>query len=1246
MSPKTGARRARKRITPAQSGEFLQMQSRVLESMIEGVVVSDEDGYILYTNPAEDRMFGYAAGELTGQRVTVLNALAPDGNTQVVDGVIAQLKQTGAWTGEWLNLRKDGTPFSTFSRITAIDAGEKQWWVCVHEDITERKRSAALFEEKEELARKQLAELELIYQNAPVGLVFLDTDLRYVRINERLAAINGVPLADHIGRSIWEVVPAIAAVVVPHYHKVIATRQPILNFEVTGETPSQPGVQRTFLTSYYPVLDGTTVVGVSSVTQEITEQKRSESALRESEKLLRMVIDGVPGLVSYIDRDLRYRFANRRYAEWFNRPNGDFAGTHAAEILGAAQFASIRSYMERALAGEVVVFERGISYRDGEVRRVRASYVPDQAPDGTVNGFIVLVEDNTEIHQSQEAIRRSEERYRALVEASAQHVWTSTGTGHSSRESVAWWTELTGQSFEEREGSGWLPMVHPEDRDRVEAEWKQATETRGVLETEYRLKVRNSTYRDFKTRGVPLWSPDGSFREWVGTLTDITAHKRAEAAVRASEERFRRIVETAAEGIWTVDPAGLTTFANARIASLLDYSVDEMTGRLAIDFVFAEDREHALKVLTRPFAGSPESHEFRLSKKDGTQVWVNASASPLIDERGRALGTLAMFTNITERRKAQEAQKAVDRQLTMLIEASSTLLASPESQDVLKIILDLAKRFVGADAYGLWRKVEGSPNWAMIAREGLSGDFQQTLTPAGGSNRNMPPEPIAVEDVEDAPRFRNRLPAYRAEGIRSLITVPMSMHGDVSGTLVFYYRSPHTIQEVETRVAAALGNLAAAALQTAELYERETRLRQLAQQEERKARFLSESGQVLSSSLDYASTLTAVVELAVPLFADWAAVDIVSPDGELRRVAIKHGNPEKVELSWEFRRRFPPTEDDPHNVALRTGRSILAEDIAPDAIASRITEPERRRFLVEMGLKSAIIVPLMANGRGFGVLSFVTAESGRRFTKADLALAEELARRAATAVDNARLFTESKVSQDALERSNAELKRANEDLNQFAYSASHDLREPIRMVAVYAQLLGRRYRGRLDAEADQYLGYTVEGARRMDSLVRDLLAYTQAVNVAPLPMDAIDANRALKVAVDNLRGVIQESGAEIRYDALPPLEIAETHLIQLFQNLVGNAIKYRSDDRPQIEISSERRDREWVIRVRDNGIGIAPEYSRHIFGIFKRLHGADQYSGTGIGLAICQKLVERYGGRIWVDSEEGKGAMFCFTIPS
>jgi len=226
----------------------------------------------------------------------------------------------------------------------------------------------------------------------------------------------------------------------------------------------------------------------------------------------------------------------------------------------------------------------------------------------------------------------------------------------------------------------------------------------------------------------------------------------------------------------------------------------------------------------------------------------------------------------------------------------------------------------------------------------------------------------------------------------------------------------------------------------------------------------------------------------------------------------------------------------------------------------------------------------------------------------------------------------------------AELARSNEELERFAYVASHDLQEPLRMISSYTQLIEKRYRERLDAEAGEFMGYVTDGAARMKQLINDLLSYarvgTRGREFQPTPCEAV-----VKEAVRNLEITLKDAHAAVTYDPLPEVLADSLQLTQLFQNLIGNAVKFHGNEPPCVHISAVKNSHEWTLTVRDNGIGIDPKYAEKIFVIFQRLHTRNEYPGTGIGLAICKKIIERHGGRIWLESGEGRGATFYFTLP-
>ena len=245
----------------------------------------------------------------------------------------------------------------------------------------------------------------------------------------------------------------------------------------------------------------------------------------------------------------------------------------------------------------------------------------------------------------------------------------------------------------------------------------------------------------------------------------------------------------------------------------------------------------------------------------------------------------------------------------------------------------------------------------------------------------------------------------------------------------------------------------------------------------------------------------------------------------------------------------------------------------------------------------------------------------------------------------ANIISKQKKTEEELLQVTRELQCSNAELEQFARITSHDLQEPLLTISGFIKLLKRRYHGKLDAKADEFIDYAIEGTYRMERLLKDLLEYSR-IGCKEKPYRELALGSLLDQAIQNLKSKIDAAGAEIKVHELPIVWVDESQIIQLFQNLVGNAIKFSGNKAPVIEIFSEKRENDWVIRVKDNGIGIDPQYADQIFIKFKRLHRENEFQGTGLGLAICKKIIEGHGGKIWVDSLPGRGATFSFLLPA
>jgi signal transduction histidine kinase len=317
--------------------------------------------------------------------------------------------------------------------------------------------------------------------------------------------------------------------------------------------------------------------------------------------------------------------------------------------------------------------------------------------------------------------------------------------------------------------------------------------------------------------------------------------------------------------------------------------------------------------------------------------------------------------------------------------------------------------------------------------------------------------------------------------------------------------------------------------------------------------------------------------------------------------------------------------------------------------AKLIREREKTRdipiiFLTSYNKEDAHI----AKGYAYGAVDYIIKPVVPETLRSKVSAFIELARRtAALRQKNLQLEAAEEALQERtrqLAERVEELARSNAELERFAYVASHDLKEPLRMITSYTTLLARRYKGKLDRDADEFINYAVDGAVRMEQLIQDLLLYSR-VGIRDVVFKPVDCEVVYSRALANLQAALRETSALVTHDPLPTIQGDDTQLVQVFQNLIGNGIKFRGEITPCIHVSVKDKKKEWVVAVEDNGIGIDPQYADRIFVIFQRLHGRADYPGNGIGLAICKKVVENHGGRIWFKSQPRKGATFYFTIP-
>ncbi len=551
-------------------------------------------------------------------------------------------------------------------------------------------------------------------------------------------------------------------------------------------------------------------------------------------------------------------------------------------------------------------------------------------------------------------------------------------------------------------------------------------------------------------------------------------------------------------------------------------------------------------------------------------------------------------------------------------ELGQALNSTTSFEETLSVCLEHAVSLSGLDAGGIYLVDEASGNIDLMVHQGLSPAFVASSShyDADAPNARMvlAGKPIyanhqEMDDLVDETRS--------AERLRALAVIPVVNQGQVIACLNVASHQQDEVPEFAHLVLETLGTQMAGAIMRAVV-----------------SRSLEASEQKYRAI--YENSLNGIALHQIILDDAGQPVDYIFLDVNPAFTELTGLSAELV-LGKRVTEVLPGIEKDPfieiYGRTAETGKPVRFQQYtsALDKHYSIQTYSPRR-------------------GQFVTVFSDVTKRiKGEEELKAHREHLEELVTERTAELERANVDLEREVSvrrrmEQALRDANTELERSNQDLEQFAYAASHDLQEPLRMISSYLQLLERRYGGELDEAADEFIGYAVDGAKRMRGLIDSLLVYSR-VGRSDDPVEKVDCERVLGRALANLRRTIEERGAQITHDPLPEVTALEGQLVQLLQNLISNGIKFCETDPPEVHVSAQREDDHWVFAVRDNGLGIDPEFAERIFGVFQRLHKRDVYPGTGIGLAICKRIVKRHNGRIWVESRPGEGATFSFTIP-
>jgi PAS domain S-box-containing protein len=688
----------------------------------------------------------------------------------------------------------------------------------------------------------------------------------------------------------------------------------------------------------------------------------------------------------------------------------------------------------------------------------------------------------------------------------------------------------------------------------------------------------------------------GLFQLTIVALTAViisfltAGRKRAEDDLREQRERYAVTLGSIGDGVIAADAEGRATFLNPVAEVLTGWPQAEASGR-PIGEIFrivnADSRQTVEDPVTRVLREGRVvglANHTLLLDRDGVERPIDDSGAPIRDRDGDIVGVVMVFRDITEHAAAE------------------TLLARYQllSENARDIIL-----FVRADG----RILEA--NDAALAAYGYSRAELSSM-----SIYDLR-DPATVEDVAE------KLARASAEGI-----LFETRHRRKDGSVL----------DVEVNSRGAL--LGGEHILLSIVRDITTRKRT-----EEGQQFLADAGKALTSSLDYQTRLNAVAQLAVPRIADWCAIDIVGDDSAVSQLAVAHVDPAKVAWARELRQRFPPNPDAPQGVpnVIRTGRTEFIPEITEDMLRAMARNPEQLEIALRVGFTSVIIAPLTARGRTMGAITFVTAESGRRYDAADVALAEELARRAAIAIDNARLYA-------AEQQARAEAEAAVRLRDQFLSIAAHELKTPLTTLLGNAQLMLRRAQrdSTLPERELRQLRVINEQSSRLHRMVLALLDISRLesgqLSIERAPLDFVALTRRV---VEEIRSASDGRAIEIVGPAEPLLVAGdELRLEQVLQNLIQNALKYSPDGQPVV-VHVEQRSEHAAVAVTDHGIGIPTTALPRLFGRFYRAPNAEsqQIGGMGVGLYVVKEIITLHNGEIAVESVEGQGSTFTIALP-
>jgi PAS domain S-box-containing protein len=814
------------------------------------------------------------------------------------------------------------------------------------------------------------------------------------------------------------------------------------------------------------------------------------------------------------------------------------------------------------------------------------------------------------------------------------------------------WELILGFTQKEVEGHSLSDFVHPEDQSAASAEFEKILAIGAITGFEFRARRKDGSYRWLLVAADVLKDQQAIY----ATAHDITKRKRAEEAMRDSEARFRSAFDNTLFGISITAMDGRFLQVNQGFCRITGFSEQELLQLSFTGLIHPDDARISLELRRELMEGAVLNGNRikRYVRKNGEPVWVSVHLGMVRDSQGQPQHFITLVEDLTEQRRLEEDARRNQERLRFTLDAAGIGLCYREAGT--SKASEQQFRLYGREPADEWlsrerwlqsihpedrERVETEERLA--TEQGRAYDAQfRVVWPDGSVHWLLCRGKISHDDgtdqrVEVTVEVTARKRAEAAlEEFFSMSRSPMSILGFDGSTkrvnASLLRATGFTAEEFAQRPAFEFFHPDDRATMATEMQKLIAR----GGSTEFECRGLRKDGSVVP--LIFTSTAAPDEKLIFTVAYDMTErkrAEEASRENE-RVLSESQSIAHAGSWSWEL----------PTDTTAWSPETYRLFGVSPDTFVPSIDKFQGLIHPDDRAAMQAWIVACLAGEQPADLEFRVSLPDGNvRHILGRGRLEQDARNKPVRLVGIAQDVTQRKEMEEALRARAEKLARSNEELERFAYVASHDLQEPLRMVASFTKLLSQRYSGQLDETADRYINYAADGAKRMQALIIDLLAYSR-VNSKELDLRNTSCETAVLGAMRNLKIAIDESGASVYWDPLPSLWMDLAQFTLLFQNLMSNAIKFRRNgESPRITISAADSGAEWVFSARDNGVGIEPRHAGKIFQIFQRLHTRAEYPGTGIGLAVCKKVVERHGGRIWVESEPGVGSTFSFTIP-